>query len=63
MGKILNVNDYSAGYSQGKSDGYVEGYDAGVAEYEHRIAVLIAEIRTLDARVAVALRRMDQEER
>lgn len=60
MGKILNVNDYGIGYDQGHSDGYADGYDAAVAEYEKRIAALIAEIRTMEARVAVATRKVDE---
>lgn len=60
MGKILNVNDYGIGYDQGRSDGYAEGYDAAVAEYEQRIAALIAEIRTMEARVNVATRKVDE---
>lgn len=56
----LNINDYGIGYDQGRSDGYAEGYDAAVAEYETRIATLIAEIRTMEARVAVASRKVDE---
>lgn len=56
----LNINDYGIGYDQGHQDGYAEGYDAAVAEYEQRIAALITEIRTMEARVAVATRKVDE---
>lgn len=60
MAKILNINDYGVGYDQGRSDGFQEGYDTAVAEYERRIATLIAEIRAMEARVAVATRKVDE---
>jgi len=64
MAKILNINDYGVGYDQGyqdgKAEGYQDGYDTAVAEYEQRIAALIAEIRTMEARVAVATRKVDE---
>lgn len=60
MGKILNINDYGVGYDQGRADGFQEGYDTAVAEYEKRIAALIAEIRTMEARVTVATRKVDE---
>lgn len=56
----LNIDDYSYGYDQGRTDGYAEGYDAAVAEYETRIAALVAEIRTMEARVTVATRKVDE---
>lgn len=56
----LNINDYGIGYDQGRSDGYAEGYEAGLAENEKRIAALIAEIRTMEARVAVAVRQVNE---
>jgi len=49
----LNINDYGYGYDQGRQDGWQEGYDAAVQEYEGRIAKLVAEIRAMEARVAV----------
>lgn len=59
----LNINDYGIGYDQGyqdgHADGYAEGYDQTVKEYEGRIAKLVAEIRELDARVAVISRKLD----
>lgn len=60
MGKILNINDYGIGYDQGRSDGYAEGYEAGLAENEKRIAALVAEMRTMEARVQVAHRQIDE---
>jgi flagellar biosynthesis/type III secretory pathway protein FliH len=60
MSKILNTNDYGYGYDQGHNDGFAEGYDAAVAEYEKRIATLIAEIRAMEARVNVATRKVDE---
>lgn len=59
MGK-LNINDYGYGYDQGRADGFQEGYDAAVAEYERRIAALVAEIRAMEARVTVATRKVDE---
>lgn len=59
----LNPNDYGIGYDQGyrdgHADGYGQGYDDTVKEYENRIAKLVAEIRELDARVAVISRKLD----
>jgi len=56
----LNVNDYSYGYDQGHADGYAEGYDTAMQECEGRIAKLVAEMRTMEARVAVAIRKVDE---
>lgn len=56
----LNINDYSYGYDQGRADGYQEGYDTAMSECETRIAKLVAEIRAMEARVAVAVRKVDE---
>lgn len=56
----LNINDYGYGYDQGRADGYQEGYDAAMQECEGRIAKLVAEIRVMEARVAVAVRKVDE---
>lgn len=56
----LNINDYGIGYDRGHQDGYAEGYDAAVAEYEQRIATLIADLRIMEARVAIVTRKVDE---
>lgn len=64
MGKIVNTHDYGFGYDQGfqdgRTEGYQNGYDAAVKDYEPQIAKLVAEIRAMEARVAVATRKVDE---
>lgn len=54
---------YDAGYQDGRRQGYTEGFEDAAREYEARIGKLHAEIRTMEARMAVLTRRVDNGQR
>ena len=51
---------YDAGFQDGRHQGYTEGMEEVSTQYEEKISKLIAEIRTLEARVNVATRQVDE---
>jgi hypothetical protein len=61
----VDTSSYQLGYDEGYADGQYSGYSRGwcdSAEEAHiRIAELTAEIATLEARVTVLSRRLDNE--
>lgn len=55
--KIYEVG-YDAGYIDGRSDGYELGYKDAVLDYEKRMATLMVDLKTMEARVAVLEKRI-----
>lgn len=62
MAKIINVNDYQKGFTQGfedgRAEGYTAGYEAAQAEFEPRLAKLVVELLELNARISVLDRKI-----
>lgn len=58
MGDIVDIDTFGQGYDQGYQAGQIDGFRICENYYERKIAKILAEIMTLNARVTVLERKL-----